>query len=171
MLTPGFAAPRGAVGAPTSLGAGLWRVLPDRALPGEGKETREMSPGGALFPSPTGDWRGGTCSEHGHEQHPRRGWLCCSSTPWTDPVVLRAQPGMSPKTAPPKSPPPRGQPLPSSRVSWGEKRTEQNETNGLETARSTDQEEMPEAPGSPAEFRDCKEECKLSWWAEDLSSK
>lgn len=50
MLTPGFAAPRGAVGEPTSLGAGLWRVLPDRALPGEGKETREMSPGGLCSP-------------------------------------------------------------------------------------------------------------------------
>lgn len=45
------------------------------------------------------------------------------------------------------------------------------QTNTLEMPRSTDQEEMPEAVSSPAEFRDCKEECKLSWWAEDLSSK
>lgn len=93
-------------------------------------------------------------------QHPRDG-----------PGGAAGTAGHIPKTAPLKSPPPQGQPLSSSRVSWGEKRTEQNETNGLETARSTDQEEMPEAPGSPAEFRDCKEECKLSWWAEDLSSK
>lgn len=62
-------------------------------------------------------------------------------------------------------------PLPSACHGQKQNTTERNETNILEMPRSTEQGDMPEALGSPAEFRDCKEECKLSWWAEDLSSK
>lgn len=51
------------------------------------------------------------------------------------------------------------------------KKQNKTKTNTSELPKSTDQEEMPDVLGSPAEFRDCKEECKLSGWDEDLSSK
>lgn len=38
-------------------------------------------------------------------------------------------------------------------------------------SRHRDQEERSEELSSPGALRDCKEECKLSWWGEDRKSK
>lgn len=38
-------------------------------------------------------------------------------------------------------------------------------------SRHKDQEERLEELSSPGALRDCKEECKLSWWGEDRKSK
>ena len=38
-------------------------------------------------------------------------------------------------------------------------------------SRHRDQEERSDELGSPGALRDCKEECKLSWWGEDRKSK